>query len=109
MAISPKDAIRKFKVELLQELPLDDPIFFAMVERADLFPMDTGNIIRAEKSRAHKVDYFLQQVVEPGAEDYLPRLLQLMKESKVANVEKLADDIQAAVAPGMSNLFIYAV
>ena len=100
MAISPKDAIKKFKVELLQELPLDDPLFFAMAERLDLFPMDIGNIIRAEKSRAHKVDYFLQHVVEPGAEQYLPRLLQVMKESKIANVEKLADDIQKAIAPG---------
>ena len=98
MAISPKDAIKKFKKELLQELPLDDPTFFAIV---DLFPKDIGNMIRAEKSRAHKVDYFLQHVVESGAEHYLPRLLQLMKESKVANVKKLADDIQAAVSPGM--------
>ena len=98
MAISPKDAIKKFKKKLLQELPLDDPTFFAIV---DLFPKDIGNMIRAEKSRAHKVDYFLQHVVESGAEHYLPRLLQLMKESKVANVKKLADDIQAAVSPGM--------
>ena len=97
MAISSKDAIKKFKKKLLQELPLDNPIFFAMV---DLFPKDIGNMIRAEKSKAHKVDYFLQHV-ESGAEHYLPRLLQLMKESKVANVKKLADDIQAAVSPGM--------
>ena len=101
MAISPEDAIKKFEVELLQELPLDDPIFFAMAKRFNLFPADTGNTIRAEKSRAHKVDYFLQHVVEPAAEHYLPRLLQLMKESKIANVEKLADDIQKAIAPGM--------
>ena len=103
MAISSKDAIKKFKVELLQELPLDDPKFFAMAERANLFPMDTGNKIRAEKTRGHKVDYFLQQVVEPEAENYLPRLLQLMKECNIANVEKLADNIQAVVVPGMSN------
>ena len=114
MAISPKDAIKKFKVELLQELPLDDPIFFAMAERVDLFPMDTGDTIRAEKSRAHKVDYFLRHVVEPGADQYLPRLLQVMKESEVANVEKLADNIQKAVAPGtyvcLCNLYsIYSV
>ena len=104
MAISSNDAIKEFKVELLQELPLDDPIFFAMAERANLFPMDTGNMIRAEKTRARKVDYFLQQVVEPGAELYFPRLLRLMKESKVANVVKLADDIQAVMVSGMSKL-----
>lgn len=103
MAISAKDAIKKYKVELLQELPLDDPLFFAMAERADLFPSNTGNSIREEKTRAHKVDYFLLHVVEPGAEEYLPKLLKLMKESQFENVKKLADDIQEA-ALCMSNM-----
>ena len=101
MAISAKDAVQKFKVELLQELPLDEPIFFAMAERTGLFPMGTGKSIRAQGSRAHKVDYFLYHVVEPGADEYLPKLLEVMKESKVANVMSLADNIQAALCPGI--------
>ena len=100
MAISAKDAIRKFKVELLQELPLEDPIFFALAERAGLFPSNTGNNIREEKTRAHKVDYFLQHVVEPGAEEYLPKLIKVMKESEFENVKKLTDDIQALLSTG---------
>ena len=101
MAISAKDAIIKFKVELLQELPLDDPLFFALAERAGLFPSNTGNNIYEGKTRAHKVDYFLRHVVEPGAEVYLPKLLKVMKESKFENVEKLADDIQAILSTSM--------
>ena len=100
MAISAKDGVRKFKVELLQELPLDDPIFFAMAERAGLFPLGINKAIKGKETRAHKVDYFLDHVIEPGADDYLPKLLQVMRESKVANVMRLADDIQAAVGPG---------
>ena len=100
MALSAKDAIQKFKVELLKKMPLDDPIFFAMVEGANLFPVGTGDGIRAEKSRAHKVDYFLYHVIEPGADEYLPKLVKVMKESEVANVMRLADDIQAALLPG---------
>ena len=97
MAISAKNAIKKFKPELLQELPLDDPIFFAMADRDDLFPSNTGNNIYQEKTRAHKVDYFLRHVVEPGAEEYLPKLLKVMKESKFDNVKILADNIQAVL------------
>ena len=101
MAISPKDAIKKFKVKLLQELPLDDPIFFAMVERDGLVPLDNRDSIRAETTRARKVDYFLDHVVEPGADDYFPKLLAIMKECNVVNVRRLADDIQTALQPGM--------
>ena len=101
MSLSANDAIMRFKVELLQQLPLDEPLFFAMAERAGLFPLGTGKSIKAKITRADKVDYFLDHVVEPGADNYLPKLLKIMKGSKVPHVEKLADDIQAAIGPGM--------
>ena len=88
-------------MELLQHLPLENDIFFAMAKQADLLPLDTGDSIAAEPTRAKKVSYFLQHVVEPGAEQYLPKLLKVMKESKFANVVKLADDIQAATGIGI--------
>ena len=100
MAISAKDAVMQHKVELLRELPLEEAIFFAMAEKAKLFPLGTGDSIRAEKTRVDKVDYFLQHVVEPAADTYLPKLLEVMKNSQVANVVKLAGAIQAAVEPG---------
>ena len=105
MSISANDAIMRFKVELLQQLPLDEPLFFAMAERAGLFPLDTGKSIKAEKTRANKVDYFLDHVVEPGADYYVPKLFKVMKESKAPNVEKLADDIQAVIASGMHLIY----
>ena len=100
MAISAKDAVQKFRLMLLQELPLDEPLFFAMAERAGLFPLGINRSIKAEITRAHKVDFFLDSVVQPAADEYLPKLLQVMRESEVASVMRLADDIQAAVAPG---------
>ena len=100
MAISAKDAVQKYKVELLQELPLDEPLFFAMAERDGLFPLGINKSIKTEKTRAHKVDYFLDHVVEPGADEYVPKLLKVMRESEVDNVVRLADRIQAAVGPG---------
>ena len=98
--MSAENAIRKFRLELLKQLPLDDPTFFAMVDRAGLFPLDNNKIIKAEKTRAYRVDYFLDHVIEPGADFYLPKLLDVMRESEFANVKKLADDIQAVIPSG---------
>ena len=99
--ISARDAIRNFNVEMLQQLPLENPMFFAMAKQVGLFPLDTGDSIAAKSTRAQKVAYFLQHVVEPGAEEYLPKLLKVMKESDVANVVRLANDIEVARGIGM--------
>ena len=96
-----REAIIHFNVELLQQLPLENNIFFAMAKQVALFPLDTSDSIAAMSTRAQKVNYFLQHVVEPGAEEYLPKLLKVMKESGFANVVRLADDIQAATGLGM--------
>ena len=100
MPLSAKDAIKKFNVKLLEELPLENPIFFGMCKTADLFPLGTADGIAAKPTRADKVAYFLQHVVEPGADDYLPKLLKVMKDSKFDNVVELAGKIEAAMKPG---------
>ena len=101
MVLSVKEAIKEYYVELLDKLPLDDEKFFGMVKGADLFPLDTGDNIKAKPTRAEKVAYFLQHVIEPGADLYLPRLLTVMKESKVIVLIKLAEDIGVAAGLGM--------
>lgn len=94
MKKSAGDAIKKFNVKLHRQLPLEDDIFFAMLKQADLLPLDADDSIAAEPTRAKKVAYYLKHVVEPGADQYLPKLLKVMKDSKVANVVQLANDIQ---------------
>ena len=101
VTMSAIEAIKKFNVELIEQLPLENDIFFAMAEQAGLFPLDTGDSIAAEPTRAKKVSYFLQYVANPGAEEYLPKLLKVMRDTKVANVVRLANDIQAAAGIGM--------
>ena len=81
-------------------MPLENPIFFAKARKADLFPLDTADGIAAKPTRAEKVTYFLQHVVEPGADDYLPKLLKVMKHSKIDNVVNLAGKIEATAELG---------
>ena len=106
MAISPKQAIKDYYVRLITEVPLDNTEFFALAKQAGLFPLGTGANVEARKTKADKMTYLLNDIVEPGADDYLPILLQVMKKSKVHNVVKLADEIQAALN-GMSYVCMY--
>ena len=71
-----------------------------MAKTADLFPLGTAASIEAKPTRAEKVAYFLEHIVEPGADDYLPKLLTIMKDSKIDNVVKLAGKIEATQVLG---------
>ena len=103
------DAVRHFNVELCRQLPLDDALFFGMVNGANLLPLDTGDNIRTLATRAQKVDYFLRNIIEPAAKQNLPKLLDVMINSGVSTLKQLADEIQAmlgeeiqaATEPGM--------
>ena len=63
VTMSAREAIKQFKVGLVQQLPLEDDIFFAMAEQACLFPLDTVNSIAAEPTRAKKVSYFYNMLL----------------------------------------------
>ena len=43
---------------------------------------------------------FLQHIVTPGADIYLPKLLTVMKDYDNLCVKRLADDIQRTMEPG---------
>ena len=95
MDVACTDAVRHFNVELCRQLPLDDALFFGMVNGANLLPLDAGDSIRTLATRAQKVDYFLRRVIEPAAKQNLPKLLDVMINSEVPNLKQLADEIQA--------------
>lgn len=95
------DVIKQFSEKLYEQLPLEDDRFFSMAKQADMFPQNTGDFIKAKLTRAEKVSYLLEHVVEPGATEYLPKLLKVMKKCDFVNVEVLANEIQAAAKIGM--------
>ena len=64
MTLSAKDAIIHFNTRLLEQLPLESGVFFAMVKQACLFPWDTADRIAELSTRPEKVSYFLQHVIE---------------------------------------------
>ena len=98
--MSARAVLTQFNLQLLQQLPLENAMFFAMAAQEGLFPLDIGDSIAIMSTRAQKVNYFLQHVVDPGAEEYLPKLLKVMKESEFVVIGRLADDMQAAMGIG---------
>ena len=97
MAISAKQAIKNYYVQLINEVPLENTQFYGLANQADLFPLGSGADVQAKATRAEKVAYLLNSIVEPGADYYLPILLQVMRNSKMQNLVKLANEIQAAI------------
>ena len=85
-------ALKDYTVDLVLHLPLDDSIFFAHLDSADLLPMDSGNKVRAEKTRADRVLCFLD-LIRPGADIYLHKLLKVMGDCGATDVMQLADKI----------------
>ena len=100
-ATSATNVLQLFNVKLLQQLPLDDPMFFRQVEQANLLPLNTGDQIRALTTKAHKVDYFLQHVIETAPEVYLPRLLDVMETCNDVGIKELVKNMRMAIKQGM--------
>ena len=92
--MSAEDAIKNFGVDLLKELPLDDPIFLDMVDRAGLLGLNYKATIEAKSTRAEKVAFFKSKVLEPGADRQLPKLLDVMDECN--DTKPLANKIRDA-------------
>ena len=101
MTLSAKDAIKRFEACLQKRLPLEDDSFFAMIKRAGLFPQYSHRHVAARPTRAEKVSYFLQNVVESRADEYLPKLLGVMKKSENRDVVNLAYEIQETMGSGI--------
>ena len=106
MTLSARDAITHFNTRLLEQLPLESGVFFAMVKQASLFPRDSADRIAKLSTRPEKVSYFLQHVIEPEADVYLPTLLGVMKESEDLSVVRLANEIEAEMESG---IFAYGI
>ena len=82
-------------------MPLENEVFFDRAKQAGLFPLSIADSIAQRHTRRFRVTYFLKHVFEARAEEYLHKLLKMMKESQFVDAIKLASEIQAAVERGM--------
>ena len=70
-------------------------MFLAKLENSQLLPNGSGAHIQRKSTRAEKVSYFLDYVVIPGANVYLPKLMNVMEQSDDLTVKALANDMKS--------------
>ena len=86
--------IKHFYPELITKLPLEIKIFFGMCYKNDLIPSGNGGVIEKLGTRADKVSYFLDNVILPSPEEFLPTLLKVMEGCDNSGVQNLAKNIK---------------
>ena len=108
--LSPKDAIKHFGIHLLEILPLDSIMFLAQMDKpeANLLPFDCKAKIMSLSTRAEKVSFFIENVLEPSPDFFLPALLGVMENCDDIAVQTLSRDIQKKTALCKCN-YIYCM
>ena len=94
-------------MKLLYQLPLNDSMCVGMLYKAGSLPLNTGAYIKVLKTRAEKVSYFLQHIIEPAASDTLATLIKVMQNCTTTNLVKLVSEIQVAAEPGTCSEVFY--
>jgi len=89
-----EDTLKKFEVQLLNVLPFERPGFLAKLNQERLIPGGADAPIREERTRAKKVEYYLQNVVKPTPHIYLPGLIAVMEKYDDLAVQALAKDMK---------------
>ena len=103
--MSLKDAVKHFSLELLDKLPLDNMVFLTTADTSNLFPPGVKANINAKSTNANKVAYYLDHVVNPGADQYLPKLLDVMSAYNDLTVQQLAREIRKAIGLSKYNYY----
>ena len=95
-SLSPKDALKHFGEYLLKVLPLDSAMFLAQMNKPkfNLLPLSSKAMIRALPTRADKVSFFIERVLESNPDLRLPALLDVMEECDDIAVQTLSRDIR---------------
>jgi len=96
-----KDTLTHFKLDLLENLPLESYRFLAKLEAAKLLPDNTSSMIQAKATREEKVSYFLENIVSAVPDIYLPILIDIMeKEDDNIVLNYLAGNMNKYMTPG---------
>ena len=97
--MTPEKALRKFGGDLL-ELKMNDPKFVRTLEGEDFFAGTEKERMLAKPTQADRADFFLDDVIKPGVEAQLPKLLNVMEnydKELDGDMYKLAQKIKKAM------------
>ena len=93
------EVIKKFYVDLMKYLPMDQPLFRAELTAVDLLPGSLKSIILSKPTREEKVEYFLDNGINNDAESF-SKLIRIMLKSEHDQLKILATKIQSCIKTG---------
>ena len=89
-----EDIIRKYYVDLIKALPMNDVIFIAELYSAGLLPGNLKEEVQSKLTAAEKADHFLQHGIKNDTESF-NKLLAVMEHHSSDHLRKLAEKIQS--------------
>ena len=98
-----EDIIRKYYVDLIKLLPMNDVIFIAELYSAGLLPGDLKAEVQFKPTGAHKADHFLQHGIKNDTESF-NKLLAIMEHHDSDHLRKLTDKIHREITS--NNLYL---
>ena len=98
-----EDIIRKYYVDLIKLLPMNDVIFIAELYSAGLLPGDLKAEVQSKPTTADKADHFLQYGIKNDTESF-SKLLAIMEHHDSDHLRKLTDKIHREITS--NNLYL---
>ena len=102
--MSTSKVFRKFYVQLVKVLPMNDSEFVAELYSCDLLPGNLKDRVKAEKTQADKATCFLDGKInrDVSIDDFssLMELLKIMEENEDKSLRRLATEIKVALKEG---------
>lgn len=94
-------AYYKHVENLVNCLPMNDPLFIAKLSAQHLLPGDTENSIKAQSTTTDKSSYFLSHVIKPalrfGSISDFDKLLSIMQTCDYNHVQQLSATIKSEI------------
>ena len=99
--MSTSEVFKKFYVQLVKKLPMNDTLFTAELFANDLLPGDQKERVESLPTKSDKASYFLDHVIKPSVTSddgsSFDKLLNVMEDSDHQGVKELAKLIRTSL------------
>ena len=103
-----EEIIRKYYVDLIKALPMNDVIFIAELYSAGLLPGNLKEEVQSQLMTAGKADHFLQYGIKNNSESF-SKLLAVMKRQNSHHLIKLAEKIHREIKGNDVHLLLFLI
>ena len=100
--MSASEMFKKFYVQLVKNLPMNDSLFTAELFSNDLLPGNLKEHVESLPTKSEKASYFLDHVIKPSVTSddgsSFDKLLNVMEDSDHQGVKELAKLIRTSLS-----------